>query len=201
MPDDNIAVLQKILGVLNTGESNLDKLLSCAVIGLTSAAEFELVELQSQQTPPPVSGTQYARAAYDATLAAWGRRGSRHGGSLTGFFNEVLLNQQQMMSLLNQILTQENAMAVDLTSLTAEVANNTTVDGSIVTLINNLATQIAAIPSTDAATQTALTALVTTLQTNDAAIAAAVVANTSAAPTPSPGSAPASGQRRPGERR
>lgn len=75
------------------------------------------------------------------------------------------------------------AMAIDLTALTAEVANNTAVDASIVQLVQNLAAQIAAIPpSTDPATQAALDALVTTLKSNDANIAAAVTKNTPAAP-------------------
>ena len=74
-------------------------------------------------------------------------------------------------------------MAIDLTALTAEVANNTTVDASVLALVKNLAAQIAAIPpSTDPTTQAALNGLVTTLQGNDAAIAAAVSANTPAAP-------------------
>lgn len=74
-------------------------------------------------------------------------------------------------------------MAIDLTALTAEVANNTTVDAAVLALVKNLAAQIAAIPpSTDPTTQAALDGLVTTLKGNDAAIAAAVTANTTAAP-------------------
>ena len=75
-------------------------------------------------------------------------------------------------------------MAIDISALTAEVANNTAVDGSIVQLVQNLAAQIAAIPpSTDPQTQAALDALTATLKNNDASIAAAVVANTPAAPS------------------
>ena len=41
-------------------------------------------------------------------------------------------------------------MAVDLTAITAEVANNSSVTGSVLTLVQNLVAQIAAIPpSTD----------------------------------------------------
>jgi C4-dicarboxylate transporter len=92
-------------------------------------------------------------------------------------------NQLVIIAKLDQLLTQETKMAVDLTALTTEVANNTTVDGSIVTLLDNIVTQLQAIEagSGDAATQTALNALVTTLQNNDVGIAAAVVANTPAA--------------------
>ena len=90
-------------------------------------------------------------------------------------------NQQIMIGLLKQLLKQENKMAIDLTTLTAEVTNNTTVTASVITLVNNLAKQIAAIPpSNDPATQAALDALRATLTTNDAAIAAAVTANTKA---------------------
>ena len=75
-------------------------------------------------------------------------------------------------------------MAIDLTALTAQVANNTTVTSSVVTLVNNLAAQIAAIPtSTDPVTQAALDQLTATLTSNDTAIASAVTANTPAAPT------------------
>lgn len=73
-------------------------------------------------------------------------------------------------------------MAIDLTSLTAEVTRNGDVTASIVQLVNNLAQQIANIPaSTDPVTQAALDTLKTTLSTNDDAIAAAVVSNTPAA--------------------
>ena len=74
-------------------------------------------------------------------------------------------------------------MAVDLTAITAEVANNSSVTGSVLTLVQNLVAQIAAIPpSTDPVTQAALDALTATLSGNDGSIAAAVEANTPAAP-------------------
>lgn len=70
-------------------------------------------------------------------------------------------------------------MAISLSDITAEVERNTSVTQSVVTLVNNLAAQIAAIPpSTDPVTQAALDALKTTLTTNDDQIAAAVTANT-----------------------
>ena len=87
------------------------------------------------------------------------------------------------LDILTQIQQDIAKMAIDLTALTAEVANNTSVDASVLALVKNLAAQIAAIPpSTDPTTQAALNGLVTTLQGNDAAIAAAVTANTPAAP-------------------
>ncbi len=88
-----------------------------------------------------------------------------------------------LTSLVQQLLTQEHTMAISLTAITAEVANNTTVTASVVTLVQNLAAQIAAIPpSTDPTTQAALDALAATLTANDSSIAAAVTANTPAAP-------------------
>ena len=78
-----------------------------------------------------------------------------------------------------------------LDPLTAEVANDTTVEASVLTLINGLAAQIAA----NTVNPVALQALVTQLQTNDAAIAAAVVANTPATPVAPPAPAPASFRR------
>ncbi len=84
-------------------------------------------------------------------------------------------------SKLNSSLAKETKMAIDLTALTDEVANNSTVTASVVTLVNNLAAMVAAIPaSTDPVTQAALDSLKTTLAGNDAAIAAAVTANTKA---------------------
>jgi hypothetical protein len=72
----------------------------------------------------------------------------------------------------------QDAMALDFTQLQAEVANNTTVEGSAVTLIQQIAAEIAS-AGTDQAT---LDALVASLKANDTALAAAVVANTPAAP-------------------
>ena len=70
-------------------------------------------------------------------------------------------------------------MAVDLTAMTAEVTKNTTVTGSVVALVNALAAQIKAIPtSTDPVTQAALDALASTLAANDGTLAAEVTANT-----------------------
>jgi small-conductance mechanosensitive channel len=104
--------------------------------------------------------------------------------------DQVLATQQQILRLLQQIITKENQMAVNLAAITAEVANNTSVSQSVVTLVQNLAAQIAAIPpSNDPVTQAALDQLTQTLTTNDGAIASAVTANTPAAPAPAPASA------------
>lgn len=70
-------------------------------------------------------------------------------------------------------------MAIDLDTLTAEVANNASVTGSVLQLVENLAAAVAAIPpSDDPTTQAALDALVATLKASDDAIAASVVSHT-----------------------
>ena len=68
----------------------------------------------------------------------------------------------------------------DLTALTAEVARDTTVEESAVTLIQGLAAQIAA-AGTD---PVKLAALQAQLKTSTDALAAAVAANTSTTPPP-----------------
>jgi hypothetical protein len=88
------------------------------------------------------------------------------------------------MAMVSLLLNQEAKMAISLTAITAEVANNTSVTASVEQLVTNLAAQIAAIPpSTDPVTQAALDALTVTLSSNDTSIASAVTANTPAAPT------------------
>lgn len=85
-------------------------------------------------------------------------------------------------------------MSLNLANLQAEVAKNTSISGSIVALVNNIAAQLKAIPpSTDPTTQAAIDAAVATLQANDAAIAAAVTANTPASPTGPSGTSGPSG--------
>ncbi len=72
-------------------------------------------------------------------------------------------------------------MAIDLAAVTAEVAKNTTVTGSVVTLLQQLTALIQAIPpSTDPVTQAALDDLVAKLTANDQTVADAVAANTPA---------------------
>lgn len=71
-----------------------------------------------------------------------------------------------------------------LANLTAAVANETTVDQSVLALITSLVAQIsAASPTGD---NPAIDALVTTMQTNAAALSAAVTANTTPPPAPAP---------------
>ena len=90
----------------------------------------------------------------------------------------ILIMQARVESLIAVLtLKQEQTMA-DLTVLTAEVARNTTVDESAITLLNGLAAQIEA-NKTD---PVALQALADTMKGSSDALAAAVVANTPSAP-------------------
>ena len=67
-----------------------------------------------------------------------------------------------------------------IATLTAAVANETSVDQSVLALVTNMAAAIAAASPTG--DNPAIDALVTTMQTNAAALSAAVTANTPAAP-------------------
>jgi hypothetical protein len=100
---------------------------------------------------------------------------------ILGLLVKLMGDVQQIKFSLKRLEGKANIMALDLTALQTEVANNTTVEASAITLIQGFATALQA-AGTD---PVALAALVTTLQTNDAGLAAAVAANTVAAPTAS----------------
>lgn len=74
------------------------------------------------------------------------------------------------------------SVASDLDALTAQVAANTTVEQSAITLINGLAAQIASLKNDPAA----IAALAAKLQTSAAALSAAITANTPPPPPPGP---------------
>jgi hypothetical protein len=80
------------------------------------------------------------------------------------------------------ILKNQGVIMADLTALTAQVATNTTVEGSALLLIQGLASQLQA-AGTD---PVALANLQQQLATSDTALAAAVLANTAATPQPPP---------------
>ena len=84
-------------------------------------------------------------------------------------------------NLLNQLLQKETEMAVDLTNLTAAVAAETTVTASAITLLQQLAAQIAALAKQPTVDPAALQAFADTLNANATSLAAAITANT---PTP-----------------
>jgi hypothetical protein len=93
----------------------------------------------------------------------------------------------EIVHLLRALLAQGEKMSKELDDLTAEVAAETTVEASAVTLIQGLAAQITA-AGTDPAK---LAALTTQIKTSSDALAAAVAANTPAAPPAPAPAAPA----------
>jgi len=101
-------------------------------------------------------------------------------------------NNRVVLERLTQIERKIMALQDNITALQTEVANNTSVESSAVTLIQGLATQLAAALATASAAGAtpaqlqSLTDLQTTLTANDAALAAAVTANTPVTPTPTP---------------
>lgn len=94
----------------------------------------------------------------------------RSGGSSDEKLNQIL-------SLLQTILTKENQMAGELDALTAEVTANTDAEASAVVLLGQLHDLLVA-AGTDPAK---LAALTQQLGTSKDALAAAIVANTPAA--------------------
>ena len=76
------------------------------------------------------------------------------------------------------IIKGERTMAADLSALTDAVTNDTTVEQSAITLLEELAAEISAAANDPAAIQ----ALADEVNANAAALAAAVTANTPAAP-------------------
>ena len=75
-------------------------------------------------------------------------------------------------------------MAFDLTALQSAVANETTVDQSVLALINNFTGQLNTLLANSGNTVNPadIQAIVTTMQNNAASLTAAVSANTPAAP-------------------
>lgn len=93
---------------------------------------------------------------------------------------------KEQLDRIEAIITQQaermNAMALDLSRLSAEIAENNSAIQSAVTLLNQIAQELR-----DAAgNQDAVNALADQLDTQSNNLAAAVVANTPAAPEPTP---------------
>lgn len=91
-----------------------------------------------------------------------------------------------LTNLVNLALQKGNTMALDLTQITANVAQLITVDASVEELLTSLSAKVAALSSasTDPATQAAIDALSSEIATQATNLGAAVVANTPAAPAP-----------------
>lgn len=86
----------------------------------------------------------------------------------------------QLLSLLGEMKAQEVIMSKELDDLQLAVEENTSLDGSIIELVNGLAAQILALKDEPAK----LVALAASLKTASAAIAAAIQANTPPPPPP-----------------
>src|ERR1700722_463555 len=96
-------------------------------------------------------------------------------------------SDQRERETLDEFLEGVKAMSTQLTALQAQVAQNTSVEQSAVTLINGLASQLAAaIAAQNNGTPWALPALQSELASRATAPAAAIRANTPAAPPAPP---------------
>ena len=88
----------------------------------------------------------------------------------------IMENQRVMLDLLIRINRKVTKEMSDLSALTVEVQNNTSVDASAIMLLNGLSAQLAQIANDPVAVQ----ALADELSSSSTALAAAVVANTPA---------------------
>lgn len=88
---------------------------------------------------------------------------------------DVILAQLSLVSV------QEDVMSVELDALTAQVAAQTTVEKSAITLLNGLSKQIADLAAAGG-TPAQFTALAATLKTSADDLGTAIVANTPATP-------------------
>jgi len=90
---------------------------------------------------------------------------------------EIFTALGRIESALSTLTEGVHAMSIELDNLESEVAKNTEVDQSAITLLNGLAAQIAALKNDPVKLQ----ALADSLKSSSADLAAAVVANTPAA--------------------
>lgn len=85
-----------------------------------------------------------------------------------------------IIKLLEELKVMSSTVSANLLALQAQVAQNTSVEASAVTLIQGLAAQIAA--AVNSGDDAALPALTASLNASATALAAAITANTPAAP-------------------
>jgi cell division septum initiation protein DivIVA len=99
-----------------------------------------------------------------------------------GSKREVLQRLDRIEYKLDQLLSGERTMAIDLTALTASVQADTDATSSAIKLLQGLSSQIAALQSasTDPATAAAISALASQISSQATSLAAAVTANTPA---------------------
>ena len=98
-------------------------------------------------------------------------------------FQQALAHLNRIEKLVIALTLQgsKNYMAL-LDNLTAEVARQSTVDGSVVALLNGLVAQLTKLAGQPVVDPAALQALVDAVKANDDTLAAAVTANTPAGP-------------------
>lgn len=87
----------------------------------------------------------------------------------------------QVIGLLNTILTKDTNIMATIQDVQAAVAAESTVIDSVEVLLTELTAKIGALPTTDPATQAAIDGLVADVTAKSAELAAAVTANTPAA--------------------
>ena len=104
---------------------------------------------------------------------------------VVALLQQVIANQQRILANQTQGLKLMSQISDAVAALQAQVTQNTSVEGSALTLIQGIAAQLAAAlanASDDTAAVAAVTAVNAQLQTSASALAAAVSANTVAAP-------------------
>lgn len=96
------------------------------------------------------------------------------------FGPQTLEVMRDLVDVVREILKKDTAIMKTLTDLQADVAAETTVASSAVTLLSGLSAQIAALKSTqtDPATAVAIDALASQVESSTADLSAAVTANT-----------------------
>jgi hypothetical protein len=107
-------------------------------------------------------------------------------GKQTAAVTAILKRLTSIESKIDKLIKQETKNMATLDNLVAEVANQTSVDASVLTLIGGLVTQLQALANQATVDPAALQALVTSLKANDDKLALAVVANTPTVAAPAP---------------
>jgi hypothetical protein len=96
-------------------------------------------------------------------------------------FQQALDHLNVIQKLVVSLTLQGSKIMAALDALTAEVARQTTVNASVLALLNGLVAKLAALAAQPTVDPAALQALVEAVKANDDGLAAAVTANTPAA--------------------
>lgn len=96
--------------------------------------------------------------------------------------DQIAMQLERVLAQLETSLEKENTMAATIQDILDGVNQESTVDDSIITLLNNIAAQLASagVP------QAQIDAVMSVIQANQAKVTAAVTANTPAAPAAKP---------------